>query len=191
MADGNEGTTEGTEQAPGTESETPAAGTVQTPDEVTTLRSRNAGLDAKVTSLSQETASHKAAREAAEQKLRDYESGKVQADEALRAQLSEKDIELAQVRREAALARIEAKFPETFGVLGEAAASLTADQLAASEARFAGVPAESNTPPVPLGTGAPRVPAAGGKAVEDMNVAELMAHQAKVFSGSSFDRTND
>jgi hypothetical protein len=179
MADGNEGTPSTEGQAPegdaGAQAPEAQPGTGNQPDEVTTLRSRNAGLDAKVTSLLGETAREKAAREAAEQKLRDYEAGKVNADEALRAQLSEKEQELAQARREAALARIEAKYPETFSVLGEAAASLTADQLAASEARFAGVPAEVHTPPVPGATNAPRTPGAGTKAIEDMSIAELEA----------------
>ena len=45
-----------TDQNVGTENqpvEAQSAGTPQVPDEVTTLRSRNAGLDAKVTTLSQ------------------------------------------------------------------------------------------------------------------------------------------
>jgi hypothetical protein len=144
-------------------------------DEVTTLRSRLAGLDAKVTSLTQETARERATREAAEQKLRDYEAGKVSADEALRAQVEQKDAELALVRKEAALARIEAKYPETFSVLGEAAAALTPDQLAASEARFAGVPAEPETPK-PLGANPVRPQAPAAKAIEDMSIEELKAH---------------
>lgn len=175
--DGNAGTATAAPEAPeaGAAPAAAATGTPAQADEVTTLRSRNAGLDAKVTALMAETASEKAAREAAEQKLRDYEAGKVGADEALRAQLEAKEAELATERRATALARIEAKYPETFSVLGDAAASLTADQLAASEARFAGVPAESSTP-VPVGTGAARVPAAGPKPIEDMNVEELKAH---------------
>jgi hypothetical protein len=142
-----------------------------TPDN--TLLSRIAGLDAKVTALVNETAREKAAREAAEQKLRDYEAGTVGADEALRAQVAAKDAELAQVRKEAALTAIKAQYPETFSVLGEAAATLTADQLAASEARFAG-PAETSAP-VPVGINAARQPA-GTKAIEDMSIAELEKH---------------
>jgi hypothetical protein len=179
--DTNEGTTDGALEAPATGAAPAAAatGTPAAPDEVTTLRSRNAGLDAKVTELQKETVAEKAAREAAEQKLRDYEAGKVGADEALRAQLSEKDKELAQVRMEAALARIEAKYPETFAVLGDAAASLTADQLAASEARFAGVPGESSTPTPPATNGAR--PPTTGKDIEDMNAAELREYMTKTF----------
>jgi hypothetical protein len=148
----------------------------QPPD--TTLLSRIAGLDAKVTSLSQETAREKAAREAAEQKLRDYEAGKVGADEALRAQVEAKDAELAQVRQEARLARIEGKYPETFGVLGAAAAGLTDDQLAASEARFAGL-GESTTPRKPLGNNQQRQQAPVSKPIEDMTQDELRAHLNK------------
>jgi hypothetical protein len=174
----------GTEGAEGT---APVAGSTagsgQTEDsEVTTLRSRLAGLDAKVTALQGETAAEKSAREAAEQKLRDYEAGKVNADEALRAQLAEKETEAAAARRDAALARIEAKYPETFAVLGEAAASLTADQLAASEARFAGVPApvETSTPVPPANNGAR--PPTTRKNIEDMSAAELRAHMESTFT---------
>lgn len=137
-----------------------------------TLLSRLSGLDAKVTSLQQQSAADRAAREAAERKLSEYEAGKVGADEALRAQLAEKDAELAKVRQEARLAGIQSKYPETFGVLGEAAAALTEDQLAASEARMAG----TGTPPPPLGT-APARPVSGTtKAIEDMSLAELRNH---------------
>src|SRR5690349_54765 len=93
MADNeNAGTTPETSEAPA-----PAEAVTGTPavdSEVTTLRSRNAGLDAKVTEL--QKAAKAAEERAAEalQKLQDYESGKVQADEALRAQLSVKEAEL-------------------------------------------------------------------------------------------------
>ena len=175
MTDENAGT------AP-VEGEAPVAAAAVAPvtppaaDEVTTLRSRNAGLDAKVTELAKATklAEQKAAEAA--QKLADYESGKVNSDEALRAQLALKEAELALAHREAQVARIEAKYPETFGVLGEAAAGLTEDQLAASEARFAGVPATPETPR-PIGANPPRTPG-GAKSIEDMTAAELRTHLA-------------
>jgi seryl-tRNA synthetase len=182
---------EGTTPA-GTEAPTPAAapaeatsGTPKAADEVTTLRSRNAGLDAKVTELQRATAAAQAAAAAAAQKLADYESGKVQADEALRAQLSAKDAELVQARNQARLATIAAKYPETFGVFAEAAVSMTDDQLAAAEVRFTGT-TETHVP-VPAGTNAARVPAAGTKAIEDMSISELRAAQASMFKGSMFD----
>lgn len=166
--------------------EAPATGTpAATPDEVTTLRSRNAGLDAKVTELSLAKAAAEAAATAAATKLADYEAGKVNADEALRAQLAAAQVETEKARREAVLASVESKYPETFAVLGEASASLTADQLAASEARFRGVPAEATettTKPTPLTTGAPRPPATT-KSIEDMTAAELRIHMGQTFSG--------
>jgi hypothetical protein len=147
-------------------------------DEVTTLRSRNAGLDAKVTELTKaQKAAEQRAAEAA-QKLADYEAGKVNNDEALRAQLQAKEAELALARKETALARVAAKYPETFGVLGEAAAALSEDQLAQAEARFAGVPATPETPtPKPLGAN-PSRPTGGAKNIEEMTAAELRAHLA-------------
>lgn len=179
-----------TDAIAGTEPESAEAppaqvGTPQAPDEVTTLRSRNAGLDAKVTALQTETAAAVAAAAAAAAKLADYEAGKVNADEALRAQLAAKDAELAQARREGALNSIKSQYPETFGVLGDAAANLTADQLAASEARFSGIPAtptETTAKPVPGATNGARPPVTA-KNIEDMSAAELRAHMTQTFTG--------
>lgn len=159
------------------EAQTPeATGTPPAPDEVTTLRSRNAGLDAKVTELSKAQASLQAERDALAAQLAEAQKGVVDKDEALRAQVAAKDAELALARKEAAIARISAKYPETFGVLGEAAAALTEDQLAASEARFAGVPAPQETPR-PVGANPPRQVGAT-KRIEDMTAAELRKHLA-------------
>jgi hypothetical protein len=134
--------------------------------------SRIAGLDAKVTSLQSETTAQKQAREAAEQKLRDYEEGKVNADEALRAQLQEKDRELEQSRREAAVAKIASAYPETFGVFGEAVANMTPDQLAAAEARFGGTPSAGYRP---TGANPTRPTGAAAKDPSEMSLDELKA----------------
>lgn len=145
MEETNEGTTPEAEEAQ------PTAGTPVSQDEVTTLKSRNAGLDAKVTELAKAAkAAEQRAAEAA-QKLADYEAGKVGNDEALRAQLQAKEAELLAARQEAALARIEAKYPETYGLFGAAAAGLAEDVLAASEARLRGVAPEEQEPPTPVG----------------------------------------
>jgi len=170
MADENEGTTPETSEAPAATTGTPAVDS-----EVTTLRSRNAGLDAKVTELQKATKAAEDRAAEALQKLQDYESGKVQADEALRAQLSVKEAELAEARKAQALAMVAAQYPESFAVLGEAAANLSADQLAAAEARFSGVPVETSAP-VPVGANPPRTQAPATKRIEDMNIAELRAH---------------
>jgi hypothetical protein len=171
MTDENAGITDETAEA----QTPPATGTPPAQDEITTLRSRNSGLDAKVTELSKaQKAAEQRAAEAA-QKLADYEAGKVGADEALRAQIAAKDTELAQVRREAALARISSKYPETFGVLGDVAASLTDDQLAASEARMTGSGGETSTPPT-LGANPGRGQSGRPKALDDMSAAEVSAY---------------
>lgn len=192
MPNTNEGTAapageaQTTEEAPAQTAAPEATGTPVPADEVTTLRSRNAGLDAKVTEL---TKARLAAEEAAAQaatKLAQYESGVVKGDEALRAQLQAKEAELNAARQEASLARIAAAYPETFAVLGDAAANMPADKLAEAEARFKGVaalPAESNTPP-PVGNNAARPLAPGIKPVEDMTLAEFKAHAAAQFSNT-------
>lgn len=136
------------------------------------LMSRIAGLDAKVTSLQGETTAQTRAREAAEQKLRDYEAGKVGADEALRAQLEAKDRELEQTRREVAVAKIASAYPETFGVFGEAVANMSPDQLAAAEARFSGAPGANYRSP---GANPTRPTGASGKSPDEMSLDELRA----------------
>lgn len=108
--------------------------------------SRVRGLDAKVTELQKLQAAADERATAAERKLAEYEAGKVGADEALRAQLAAEQAKTAEAERRAALALIQAQYPETFSVLGDAAAALTTDQLAAAEARFAGSAGESPTP---------------------------------------------
>ena len=179
--DTNAGTAPAGGEAPeGAEATAAAAtGTPTQPDEVTTLRSRNAGLDAKVTELLKAQAAEKVRADAAEARALELAQGKDNGDAELRAQLQAREQELAETRKLAALTRIEAKYPETFGVLGAAAASLTEDQLAASEARFAGV-AES---PRPMGANPQRPTTAGTKALEDMTADELRKHLA-TFSGS-------
>lgn len=138
-------------------------------DEYAKLLSRIAGLDAKVTTLSNETKAERTAREAAEQKLRDYEAGKVGADEALRAQLEAKERELEQTRREATVAKIAQAYPETFGVFGDAVVNMSADQLAAAEARFAGTPGSGYRQP---NAGSARTQG-GQKDPSQMSLAEL------------------
>jgi hypothetical protein len=151
-----------------------AAVTPEPVDEVTKLKSRNAGLDAKVSELLRAQAAEKARADAAEARAMELAAGKDNGDQELRAQLQAKEAELTETRKLAALNRIEAKYPETFGVLGAAAAGLTEDQLAASEARFAGV--TETSAPRTLGSNPQRPVSAGPKALEDMTVAELEKH---------------
>lgn len=149
----------------------PSASAQQTsqPDEYAKLLSRISGLDAKTTELQKQAKAAEDARLAAEARLREYEAGKVSADEALKSQLAEKERELEAARREAKVGKIAAAYPETFGVFGEAVVNMTPDQLAAAEARFAGTPGTGYRSP-----GAnPARESAGTKDPRDMSLEEL------------------
>lgn len=143
--DPSEGTKPETPEAPAATPSTPVV-----PDEVTTLKSRNAGLDAKVTTLSQAQIAAEARATAAEAKLAQYEQGKLGADEALRAQLVAEQERTKAAEKKAALALVEAHYPEAFAELGEAAFDLTPEKLASLEARLKGV-AEGEEAPTPRG----------------------------------------
>src|SRR6185369_14562819 len=127
--------------------------------DVATLASRVAGLEARLTETGRTKAQIERERDEARQKLADYEAGKLGENEAFKAELQREREARAQAERTASLARIEARYPETFGVLGEAAANLTDEQLAAAEARFKGVTVESE-PPTPRNPSAQRPSAA-------------------------------
>ena len=148
MAD-DDGTTDEGQQPPADAAATGAAEATATATptaEDAKWESRARGLDAKVTELVKLQAAADERAKSAEQKLAEYEAGKIGNDEALRAQLAAEQAKTAEAERKAALALIAAQYPETFGVLGDAAAALTTDQLAAAEARFAGSAGGSPTP---------------------------------------------
>ncbi len=158
----------------GGEAQSETTGTPTAPDEVTTLRSRNAGLDAKVTSLTQQAAAEKARADAAEARALALAEAKENGDAEIRAQLEAERVASAQARAEARKARLETRYPETIAVLGDAALSLTDDQLAANEARLVG--SGIGESPTPVGNNPARGQAASPKSIEDMSVAELRAH---------------
>jgi hypothetical protein len=146
-ANDENGTTE-----PETTAATPAtAGAATAPDPVTVLTSRISGLDAKVSTLLGAAEAAEARAKAAEAKLSDYESGKVGADEALRAQLVAEQARTRAAEEKAQLNLYSVKFPETYAVFGAAIATLSEDVLAASEARLRGavVEIEDAGPPTP------------------------------------------
>jgi len=149
-----------------------------TPDEVSVLRSRYAGQTAKVNELTSERARLIAEREALIRERDELRSGKANTDEAAKALLAQKDEEIAAIRREVALARIESKYPETFGELGEAAFGLSEEKLAAMEARLRGASgASEQEPPTPRGQNAARrdgVPA-GGREPKEETSADILA----------------
>lgn len=124
------------------------------------LRSRYAGQTAKVNQLTEAQKALEAERDALKKQLEDAQKGVIDKDQALKDQLAAKEAEAEAARRETRIARLEAKYPETFSVLGESAADLDETKLSEAEARFAGTDAEAPTPrsasaPRP-GIGAPK-----------------------------------
>lgn len=128
-------------------------------DEVSLLRSRYAGQTAKVTSLTKSVQERDAKIAALQKERDDALAGLTSKDEALKAQIAAKEKELADERAARRKEVLQAQYPETFGVLGEAALSLGDDQLAANEARLASAASEGE-PPTPRRTNAPRTTSA-------------------------------
>lgn len=165
----------------------PAAGTPAPVDEVTTLRSRNAGLDAKVTTLMDQIRQEREAREAAEAKAQEYISGKANEDQDTRALLQRLNAELEAAKRAATAASLATKYPESYGTLGEAITGLSEETLAATEARLRGVPVESHTPPMPVGNQPSRTPAPASKDFSEMSLTELKDYAKTGFAGLTWD----
>jgi hypothetical protein len=166
MSDNNNGTTESAEKAPET-------GTPKEDAEVTLLKSRNSGLDAKVTSLTAALAEKEALASAAQAKLSAYEKQTVGADEALRAQLAEAQEKANAAEQKAAVALISAKFPESFAELGDAVFGMSESKLASLEARLTGA-ADSGEAPTPRGTNGPRTAGTAGTAKPE-TIADVKA----------------
>jgi len=176
MDDAQNVTEQGTEQAP-----VEQTGSAPAADEVTTLRSRITGYTAKVNELTSTQKALQKERDDLAARLAEIQKGTVDKDEALRSQMAVRDAEIEALRKEAALAKIEAKYPETFAVLGEAAANLTPEALAEAEARFKGVAAETNTPPKPIGNNPPRTQGGASSAQTNPDGATLDQLRKKVY----------
>lgn len=167
MTDTNDDTaSEGTE-AP----EAEASAAPQTPDELAALKSRNSGLNAKVTELQKQLADERAGRTAAEQAA----AGKAGTDDVLNKRIKELEETIAKNEAQAAIAAKGAKYPEAFSELGEDIANMSAEKLAALEARLTAAKddGESGEPPKPVGNNPARTGTA--KNIEDMTSAELQA----------------
>lgn len=178
--------------AEGTEVQTPEAqpdaGTPKVgTDEVTTLRSRNAGLDAKVTSLIATSAAEKQRADAAEARLRELLDGAAATNEDFGARLRTLEAERDEALKLAKSGLLSSKFPETYKVFGDAVASMSEAALAEAEARFAGVAAESNTPPTPVGNNVTRPAQTTAKSIEEMSLDELKQYGAQAFVGLTWE----
>jgi hypothetical protein len=146
------------------------AGTT-TPDRVSVLESRLSGLEARLTESGRAKSQAEKDRDAALQKLADYESGKLKDNEAFQAELQRERERATAAERSARLAAIEVRYPETYGVFGEAAAGFSEEQLVASEARYTGsAVAQAPTPRNPSTT---RPSAPTGEPAPEATLAEL------------------
>lgn len=106
------------------------------------LEQRLRGLDAKVTTLQRE-------RDAQAAKVAALESGQIDADATLKAQLQAKDHEIAALRSKAeALPKI-AKFPNVAREMGESIASVPDEVLASLEAQLSQAPTTEAPPARP------------------------------------------
>jgi chromosome segregation ATPase len=154
-----------------------AAATPQTPDELAALKSRNSGLNAKVTELQKQLADERAGRTAAEQAA----AGKAGTDDVLNKRIAELEATIAANEAKAAIAAKGAKYPEAFSELGDDIANMSAEKLAALEARLTaakdGGEVETETPK-PVGNNPQRT--TGTKSYEDMTSAELQAELKKL-----------
>jgi len=145
-----------------------------TPDEVSVLRSRYAGQTAKVNELTTQLKAEREARTAAEKERDSLRSGAASSDETAKALLAAKDEEIARIRREVEVTRIQAKYPEVFGELGEAAAGLSEERLAAMEARLRGA-GVSEEPPTPRSQNAARNEGSGDGGQREVTSADIIA----------------
>lgn len=151
----------------------PEAAVPQTPDELDALKSRNSGLNAKVTELQKQLAAEREARTAAEQAA----AGKAGTDDVLNKRIAELQAELEAGKTAAALAQKGASYPEAYRELGEDIANMSSEKLAALEARLtAAKDSGSEVPetPKPVGNN-PSRSGSGPKNYEDMTSAELQA----------------
>lgn len=148
----------------------PDAAVTQTPDELAALKSRNSGLNSKVTELQDQLKAERAGRTAAEEAA----AGKAGTDDVLNKRIKELEAKLEAGEKAAAIATLGAKYPESYAELGEAIATMTSEKLASLEARLTGAKdsgAEEETTEKPVGNN-PQRGAAGPKAIEDMTSAE-------------------
>jgi hypothetical protein len=129
-------------------------------DRVTLLESRITGFEGRLTEQGRLRAAAEARAADLEAKVREYEAGKVNGDEALKNQLAEAQKLTAAAERRVLIAERKAAFPEAARELGDAVATLEDTALAALEARLtaAGGTSDSGDPADGI---TPRVPAAG------------------------------
>jgi chromosome segregation ATPase len=142
-----------------------------TPDELAALKSRNSGLNAKVTDLQKQLVAEREGRTAAEQAA----AGKAGTDDVLNRRIAALEAELTAGKQAVALAQKGAKYPEAFAELGDDIANMSSEKLAALEARLTSAKDSGDVAetPKPVGNNPSRT--TGTKNIEDMTSAELQA----------------
>lgn len=173
MTKPNDDTASVVDEAPA-EGDAPDAAAPATPDELASLKSRNSGLNAKVTSLTDQLKAEKAARTAAEQAVAD----KAGADDVLNKRIKELEEQIAKNEQAQALLVKGAKFPEAYRELGEDIGGMSEEKLAALEARLTAAKDEGEDAPEtprPVGNNTQRSAGGSTKSIEDMTSAELQA----------------
>ena len=141
--------------------------------ELASLRSRNQGLNAKVTELQTQIGTLTTELGTARAGLTDKESA--YAD--LRAQLAKANDTIANLTRQNEAAALSARFPEAAKELGDSIAGMKPETLAALEARLAGAAASTQSEgleetPRPVGNN-PQRTTSGPKPIEEKTVEEL------------------
>jgi predicted nucleic acid-binding Zn-ribbon protein len=139
------------------------------------LEQRVRGLDAKVTTLQKE-------RDALSQKVQGLESGQINADATLQAQLQAKDQEIAELRSKAAAIPKLTQYPKAARTLGESIGALSDEVLADLEAQLtlAGIsdepaPPAAKPPPVPANP-----PNSDGSDISGLDRQQLLDRMAKI-----------
>lgn len=142
-----------------------------TPDELAALKSRNSGLNAKVTELQKQLAAEREARTAAEQAA----AGKAGTDDVLNKRIAELQAELEAGKKAQAIAAKGLQYPEAYRELGEDIAGMSTEKLAALEARLTAAKDSGEVPETPRPVGNNPQRTTGTKNIEDMSRDELKA----------------
>lgn len=170
MTDTNDDTASATGDAPAPETP-PAAAAAPTADELASLRSRNSGLNAKVTELTKRLETLTEELGTARKGLTDKDS----ADADLKRQLAEAQANIEKLTRANETATLAAQYPAAFEELGEGIYGMAPERLASLNARLAGVKdpgGEQPETPRPVGNN-PQRQQGGSKNIEDMTSEEL------------------
>lgn len=143
------------------------------------LDSRYRGQTAKVNELTGQLKAEADARKAAEQRLADYESGKLGESEAHKAALEAERARAAAAEAKAVLAELKVTYPEAYAEVGDAIAGLPKENLASLEARLTAAKSEDEgdegEPPTPKRHNEPKTGDGAGRSKKEPTAADIEA----------------